>query len=93
MPDCTIGDAATSGLGGSPARDRRPPAAEAAMREARAAAAIAAAAVDGVEEDEADASAMGSTLRALRGGVHPREDAESTPDLVLAEEMAAGGIR
>ena len=64
------------------------------MREARATAASAAAAVeaaDGVEDDDADARAMGSTARAWRGeGVQLREDTESSPDLVSAVEMVAG---
>ena len=67
MPDCVAFDAATSGLGGIPVRDKQPPAAGAALREARAAAASAAAAfeaADGVEDDGADARAMSSTARA-----------------------------
>nr|XP_020188666.1 glycine-rich protein 1-like [Aegilops tauschii subsp. strangulata] len=67
MPDCAVGGAATSDLGGSLARDRRPPAAGAAMREARAAAASAAAAAEasyGVGDDDADARALSSASRA-----------------------------
>ncbi|XP_044396471.1 histone-lysine N-methyltransferase, H3 lysine-9 specific SUVH3 [Triticum aestivum] len=97
MLDCAVFDAAASDLGGSPERDRRPPAAGAAMREARAAAASAAAAVeaaDGVGEDDTNARAIGSAARAWRGeGVQLREDAESSLDLVSAAKMAAGGRR